>query len=109
MTLDQVGIIGTGNMGGPMAMRLLDLGAKLTVCDTNPQAFAPLVARGATVASSPRELADKVDIVFASMPSREASIAVALGESGVVHGRKLKVYVETSTLGSATMRRIGPK
>ena len=59
------------------------------------------------MASSPRELADEVDIIFASMPSREASIEVAFGESGVVHGRKLKVYVETSTLGSATMRRIG--
>ena len=107
MALDQIGIIGTGNMGGPMALRLLDLGAKLTVCDTNPQALAPLVARGAAVASSPRDLADKVDIIFASMPSREASIAVALGENGVVHGKKLKIYVETSTLGSATMRHIG--
>ena len=107
MALDQVGIIGTGNMGGPMALRLLDLGAKLAVCDTNPQALAPLVARGASVASSPHDLADKVDIIFASMPSREASIAVALGENGVVHGRKVKIYVETSTLGSATMRRIG--
>ncbi len=107
MTLDQVGIIGAGNMGGPMALRLLDLGANLTVCDTNPQALAPLVARGAAVAATPRDLADKVDIVFASMPSREASIEVAFGEKGVVHGRKLKVYVETSTLGSATIRRIG--
>ena len=107
MALDQIGIIGAGNMGGPMALRLLDLGAKLTVCDTNPQALTPLVARGAAVASSPRDLADKADIIFASMPSREASIAVALGENGVVHGKKLKIYVETSTLGSATIRTIG--
>ena len=107
MTFDSVGIIGTGNMGGPMGMRLLDLGAKLSVCDTNPEALGPLAARGATVVSSPRELANEVDIVFASMPSRDASIQVALGENGVVHGRKLKAYVETSTLGSATIRQIG--
>ena len=106
MAFDLIGIIGTGNMGSPMAMRLLDLGANLTVCDANPQAVAPLVARGAAVASSPRDLADKVDVIFASMPSRDTSLEVAFGEQGVVHGHKVKVYVETSTLGSSTMRRI---
>jgi 3-hydroxyisobutyrate dehydrogenase-like beta-hydroxyacid dehydrogenase len=106
MALERIGFIGTGNMGAPMALRLLDLGAKLTVCDTNPQAVAPLVARGAAVASSPRDLADKVDIILASMPSRDASIEVAFGEQGVVHGRRVEVYVDTSTLGSSTMRHI---
>ena len=90
-----------------MAMRLLDLGARLSVCDTNPKAIAPLADRGAMVASSPRDLADMADIIFASMPSREASMKVAFGENGVVHGGKLKVYVETSTLGSETIHRIG--
>lgn len=104
MALDQIGIIGVGNMGAPMAQHLLDLGAALTVCDVNPQAIAPLAARGAAVASSPMELADKVDIILASMPSHAASVEVALGGNGVVHGRKVKVYAETSTLGSAAMR-----
>jgi 3-hydroxyisobutyrate dehydrogenase-like beta-hydroxyacid dehydrogenase len=107
MAFDQIGIIGVGNMGAPMAQHLLDLGAKLTVCDLDPQAIAPLAARGADVAASPKELADQVDIILSSMPSHAASIEVALGEHGVVHGRKVKVYAETSTLGSAAMRELG--
>ena len=107
MAMDQIGIIGVGNMGAPMAQHLLDLGARLTVCDLDPQAIAPLAARGAAVAASPKELANQVDIILSSMPSRAASIEVAMGEQGVVHGRKVKVYAETSTLGSAAMRELG--
>mgnify|MGYP003342646083 CR=1 FL=1 len=103
-TTDHIGIIGVGNMGGPMAHHLLDLGARLTVCDLNPQAISPLTDRGASVAVSPKALADQVDIIISSMPSHAASLQVALGANGVVHGSRAKVYVETSTLGSATMR-----
>lgn len=105
-TSDRIGIIGTGNMGAPMALRLLDLGARLAVCDRNPQATAPLIARGATEAATPKELADQVDIILASMPSHDASIEVALGAQGIIHGGKAKVYIETSTLGSAAMQDI---
>lgn len=104
--MDQIGIIGVGNMGGPMAQHLLDLGVKLTVCDLNAQAIAPLAARGAAVAANPKELADQADIILASMPSLAASMAVALGEHGVVHGSRVKVYADTSTLGSAAMREL---
>lgn len=106
MFVPRIGIIGTGNMGASMALRLLDLGVALTVCDRNPKAMEPLVARGASVAATPRQLADAVDIAFASMPSLEASMEVALGENGAVHGSRTKVYCETSTLGSAAIREI---
>ena len=39
ITSDRVGFVGTGIMGGPMAMRLLDAGFALTVCDPNPAAI----------------------------------------------------------------------
>jgi len=102
----KVGLIGAGNMGQPMGLRLLDKGVDLTVCDLNAAAIAPLVERGAKVAKSPVELANSCELIIASMPSREASRAVALGEQGVVHGTKLRVYVETSTLGSGTIDAI---
>lgn len=103
---EHVGIIGAGNMGAAMAHHLLDLGVKLTVCDRDARVLAPLVERGAGLAKTPRALADAASIVVASLPSLEASMAVALGEEGVVHGRSVRVYVETSTLGSDTMRGI---
>ena len=44
-----IGFIGLGNMGGPMARRLIEAGHKLVVYDTRNDAVAPLVALGAQV------------------------------------------------------------
>jgi len=93
-------------MGGAMAMRLLDAGFALTVCDPNPNAVSPLHARGANIAATAAEVADQAEIVFASLPALEASVEVALGVRGIKHGRAVRVYIETSTLGTATVRTI---
>ena len=78
MAGDHIGLIGIGNIGAPMA-RPLERGARLTVCDRRPEVVATLRARGATVAQTPREVADAADIVLSSMPSRKASLEVELG------------------------------
>ena len=107
MTELKVGLIGVGNMGQPMALRLLEQGVDLTVCDRNPAAVAPLREKGAKVAASALELANTCALIIASMPSREASLAVALGDhQGIAQGSAVRVYVETSTLGSGTIDRI---
>ena len=49
----EIGFIGLGNMGQPMARRLIEAGHSLIVYDTRNDAVAPLVALGAKVASSP--------------------------------------------------------
>jgi len=102
----KVGLIGAGNMGQGMALRMLDEGVDLTVCDRKPAALAPLRERGAKLADTPVVLADSCELIIASMPSREVSLAVALGDQGVVNGKALRVYVETSTLGSGTIEKI---
>jgi 3-hydroxyisobutyrate dehydrogenase-like beta-hydroxyacid dehydrogenase len=102
----KVGMIGVGNIGLPMALRLLDQGIELTVCDRNPEALKTLQELGAAVAASPRELAEICEVIIASMPSREVSLEVGIGERGVVHGKALRVYVETSTIGSGTVQQI---
>ena len=48
-----IGFIGLGNMGAPMARRLIEAGHKLVVYDTRNDAVAPFVALGAQLASSP--------------------------------------------------------
>ena len=106
MTGLKVGLIGVGNMGQPMALRLIEQGVDLTVCDRNPAALAPLREVGATVAANALELANTCALIIASMPSREASLAVALGDQGIAQGSAVRVYVETSTLGSETIDRI---
>ena len=101
-----IGFIGLGNMGGPMARRLVEAGHKLVVYDTRNDAVAPLVALGAQVASSPQDVADRVETVMASLPSLQISEKVATGEGGVIHGKRIKRFIDLSTTGSRVAVRI---
>jgi len=103
---DLVGFIGTGQIGLPMAERLLKAGFPMSVYDINPAAMQPLVDRGARPAQCPRAVADSAEIVVASLPSREASRAAALGPDGLHEGGACKTYIEMSTIGSSTMKAI---
>jgi 3-hydroxyisobutyrate dehydrogenase-like beta-hydroxyacid dehydrogenase len=100
---DRIGIVGTGVMGGAMARRLLACGFDLAVFDADFQAMAALADLGAVLASGPRAVAERSDIVLCSLPSAEISVAVAQEIAGA-HG--LKVYVETSTIGRGAIARI---
>jgi 3-hydroxyisobutyrate dehydrogenase-like beta-hydroxyacid dehydrogenase len=101
-----IGFIGLGNMGGPMARRLIEAGHRLVVYDTRNDAVAPLVALGAQVASSPQDVADRVETVMASLPSLQISRKVALDEGGVIHGKRVKRLVDLSTTGSRVAAEI---
>ena len=104
---ETVAFLGCGAMGAPMAERLIDGGFKLRVFDPNPAAVAPLVARGAVAATSPRDAVTGIEIAFACLPSPEVSRKVAFGGPDSVNGAKrLRVYVEMSTIGSATVKAI---
>lgn len=101
-----IGFIGLGNMGQPMARRLIAAGHKLVVYDTRNDAVAPLVALGAQVASSPQDVADRVETVMASLPSLQVSQKVATGEGGVIHGKRVKRFIDLSTTGSRVAAEI---
>jgi 3-hydroxyisobutyrate dehydrogenase-like beta-hydroxyacid dehydrogenase len=101
-----IGFIGLGNMGQPMARRLIAAGHKLIVFDTRNDAVAPLVALGAQVASSPADVADRVETVMASLPSLQISEKVALGEGGVIQGKRIKRFIDLSTTGATVAAKI---
>jgi len=93
-------------MGQPMARRLIAAGHKLVVFDTRNDAVAPLVALGAQVASSPADVADRVETVMASLPSLQISEKVALGEGGVIQGKRIKRFIDLSTTGATVAAKI---
>jgi 3-hydroxyisobutyrate dehydrogenase-like beta-hydroxyacid dehydrogenase len=95
-----IGFIGLGNMGAPMARRLIEAGHKLVVYDVRNDAVAPLVGLGAQLAGSPADVADRTETVMASLPSVPISQKVALGEGGVIQGKKIKRLIDLSTTGS---------
>ena len=98
----QIGFIGLGNMGFPMACRLLREGHDVIAFDTREQTLERIVALGAQAASSAKDVADRTETVMASLPSAAASIAVATGAEGVIAGSRVKRYVDLSTIGSQT-------
>jgi len=101
-----IGFIGLGKMGFPMARRLIEAGHQLVVFDTRGDAVDRLVAMGARAASSPKDVADRVETVMASLPSLQASLEVATGDGGVIEGTRVKRFVDLSTVGSHMAVRI---
>ena len=105
----RIGYIGLGAMGRPMAINLIEAGHDLVVCDTDENRAAVLAQRGAEVASSPRETADKSDYVLACLPSLAAAEDVALGVDGADKGNRAKAFINMGTTGSAYSRAVAEK
>ncbi len=94
-----IGFIGVGNMGLPMAEKLIGGGNELVVHDTREAALKPLIERQARPAKSPREVADRCETVFVSLPTLPALRDVVLGDNGAIHGKAIKLLVNTCTVG----------
>ena len=101
-----IGFIGLGNMGFHMARRLVEAGHRLTVTDTRPEAVERLTGLGTKAAASPADVADEVETVIASLPTPDVVHAVATGPRGVIEGRRMRRFIDTSTTGSVVAKRI---
>jgi hypothetical protein len=102
----EIGFVGLGTMGFHMARRLIEAGHKLVVYDTRPGAVERLTKLGATAATSPKDVADRVETVMASLPSLDIVWTVAAGKDGVIEGKKIKRFVDLSTSGARMAVRI---
>jgi 3-hydroxyisobutyrate dehydrogenase-like beta-hydroxyacid dehydrogenase len=102
----EIGFIGLGKMGLPMARRLIEAQHHLVVYDTRSETIDKLVALGAQAASSPKDVADRTETVMASLPSLQISLDVATGTNGVIEGKRVKRLVDLSTTGSQMAVRI---
>jgi 3-hydroxyisobutyrate dehydrogenase-like beta-hydroxyacid dehydrogenase len=102
----EIGFIGLGNMGFPMARRLIEANHDVIAFDTNGATLERVVALGAQGASSANEVADRAETVLASLPTPAASRQVAIGPGGVIAGSRVKRYVDLSTVGSQTAVQI---
>jgi 2-hydroxy-3-oxopropionate reductase len=106
MSDQQLGFIGVGVMGRPMARRLLQHGYSLVIYDKDQAALDELAALGARVADSVREVADSATIIFTSLPSPAIFKAVALGAGGIVEGQAVRILVDLSTVGSRAEQEV---
>jgi 3-hydroxyisobutyrate dehydrogenase-like beta-hydroxyacid dehydrogenase len=101
-----LGFVGVGRMGGPMALRLLDAGHRLTVYDVDGAAMQRLVDRGAEAASSPAEVAAATEVVLTSLPTPLIVHEVALGPGGIAEGPRVRRLIDLSTIGPGAAVRL---
>ncbi|OBI73351.1 NAD(P)-dependent oxidoreductase [Mycobacterium sp. E740] len=97
-----IGFVGLGNMGFPIATRLRAAGHTVVVCDTRSDVVERAVGSGAQPASSVREVADRVATVLASLPTPQASESVV---AEVAQGTAVERFVDLSTVGSRAAQR----
>ena len=102
-----IGFIGIGRMGSPMARFMVRGGYNVTVCDPNPDMVKKAVSHGATAAASVAACAGACDVLFSSLPDDRVLRATALGEAGIVASMKPGgIFVETSTVSPAISAEI---
>ena len=77
-----VGFVGTGNMGRPMAANILKAGHQMTVYDLSAEATAPLERSGATRAAGLAELSRAVRVTMLSLPDARAVESALFGAAG---------------------------
>ena len=105
------GFIGLGHIGKFLAGSLVRNGFEVTVYDLNKEAAAPLVAKGAKLAGSIKELCDASDTVFTCLPSPRAIDIVLAGKDGVIDSLASRVvaatWVDMSTNDQSETLRLG--
>jgi len=101
----QVGFIGLGAMGGPMARRLVASGYPTSIYDVVPERLERVASSGAQAKGSPREVAASADVVITMLPDSEDVVAVLGGDDGILAGlRHGSVLIEMSTIAPTVTR-----
>jgi len=107
----RIGLIGLGLMGRPMGMNLLKAGHKLTVWNRTPERAKELVAAGALLAKTPREVAEASEFLLTIVSDPPALESVLWGREGKNDGalgglRAGSIYVDSSTISPSLVGRI---
>ncbi len=104
----KIGFIGLGNVGGKLAGSLIRNNFDVTVREIDESLTNKFKKLGAKIAKSPKELAEKSDLIITSLPSPEVSAEVMENEDGVLNGlSENKIWLEMSTTDENEVKRLG--
>lgn len=105
--MKNIGFIGLGTMGFPMAQNLLKAGFNLFVYNRTLEKAENLKSSGAVVMSSPAEVARESEVVFTILTADAAVEEVILGSKGIVDGiTPGKIVVDSSTISPSTSKKV---
>lgn len=103
----ELGFVGLGAMGQLIVPRLIAAGHSVTGWNRSRDKAEPLIKAGMRWADTPRQVAEKSDIVFSIVTDSNAVKAVALGEQGILAGlRKGGIYIDMSTIDPDASRAV---
>jgi len=101
-----IGFIGLGNMGLPMALNLVKAGHAVAGNDVTPKGMEALAAAGGKAARSLAEAAQS-DIVVTMLPAGQQVRDVYLGANGILaKAKKGTLFIDSSTIDVATARAV---
>ncbi len=103
-----IGFIGLGIMGKPMAKNLIRAGYDLTVFDIVKENLDDVVASGAKEGASAKDVASSSDIIITMLPNSPHVKSVMLGEDGVIQAvKKGMIYIDMSSINPLVSKEIG--
>src|SRR5215216_1655422 len=105
---ERVGFIGLGIMGKPMAENLIESGYDLVVYNRTREKAEEL--DGATVAESPKEVAEQSDVIITMLPDSPQVEEILAGEGGVLEGvRDGALIVDMSTISPVVTEELSER
>ena len=108
--MTKVGIIGTGMLGEAVGLHLLDSKYEVTVYNRTKDKIENLVKHGAIAVETPKDVAEKSDIVITVVKDASAVSDVAFGNDGIIHGRHDGLTVaDMSTINPNSAKDISQK
>ena len=103
----KIGFIGLGNVGAKLAGSLLRNGFDLTVRDLDDARVQSFADRGASSAASPKEMAEKADLIITCLPSPAVCAEVMESGDGIIAGlSEGKIWLEMSTTDASEIIRL---
>lgn len=108
--MKNIGFIGLGIMGCPMARNLLKKGYSLTVYDIVPEKVDELVDAGAKAGSSSKDVAEKSEIIITMLPNSPEVKEVVLGKDGVLDGaRPGTILIDMSSIAPLASKEVAER
>lgn len=103
----KIGFIGLGKMGFGICSNIQKAGFELSVYNRTQSKMAPFVEAGAFGCKSPKEAAERSDIVLSSLMDDQSMIAATTGESGILAGlKKGGIHICLTTISIKTAEKL---
>ena len=108
--MTKIGIIGTGMLGEAVGLHLLDSKYEVTVYNRTKDKVENLVKHGAITVDTPKDVAEKSELIITVVKDASAVSDVAFGEDGIIHGRHNELTIaDMSTINPNSAKKISQK